>query len=217
MVVMTVNLAACRWAIGSGSITSSCSSSCPRRRGRPEAWDDTCSDTNEHAALVAARRAKAQIPDTVRHQTKWQLAPEMIDELRSWGLVRPLLVGDAGYGEIGYFRTGSPSDRFRTPCRRQGSKGVMNSRFAARSVRPANRNLPKIADGSLPECWLLVEWAQDTSVPTDYWLSTLPEDTPIAELVRLGKIRWFIEHVTAVHLFITTQRLTADPKAQGAA
>ena len=68
------------------------------------------------------------------------------------------------------------------------------------------------------------------------WLSTLPENTPVRELVRLAKIRWRIEHdyrdlrtglglahfegrtyagwlhhmtlVTAAHLFITTLRLT---------
>lgn len=121
----------------------------------------------------------------------------------------------------------------------------MTSRFTARRVRPANRNLPREADGSLPECWLLIEWPEDAAEPTDYWLSTLPDATPITELVRLGKIRWRIEHdyrelkhglgldhfegrtwlgwhhhttlVTAAHLFITTQRLTADPKAAGAA
>lgn len=52
----------------------------------PEAWDDTCSETNEHADAVAARRAKAQIPETVRHRPKWELALEMIDELGCWGL-----------------------------------------------------------------------------------------------------------------------------------
>ncbi|MEU4897265.1 hypothetical protein AB0B12_32295 [Streptomyces sp. NPDC044780] len=30
--------------------------------------------------------------------------------------------------------------------------------------------------------------------PTRFWLSDLPDDTPIAELVRLAKIRWRIEH-----------------------
>jgi SRSO17 transposase len=30
--------------------------------------------------------------------------------------------------------------------------------------------------------------------PTDYWLSNLPKDTPIEELVRLAKIRWRVEH-----------------------
>lgn len=277
--------------------------SCPLdwRLFLPEAWDDTCSDSNEHADLVTARRVKAQIPDTVRYRTKWELALEMIDELGTWGLVPPVMVGDAGYGEIGYFRTGLtdrdipyvvqvksstslhdaaarfempaptgkrgrpfqvasyqstpvqartyaedlPVDAFEKVSWRQGSKGEMNSRFAARRVRPANRNLPKNPDGSLPDCWLLIEWPDDTAEPTDYWLCTLPETTPIAELVRLGKIRWRIEHdyrelkhglgldhfegrtfagwhhhvtlVTAAHLFITTQRLAADPKAQGAA
>ena len=138
-----------------------------------------------------------------------------------------------------------PADAFAQVSWRQGSKGEMTSRFAARRVRPANRNLPKNPDGSLPECWLLVEWPDGAAGPTDYWLSTLPEDTPTAELVRLGKIRWRIEHdyrelkhglgldhfegrtfpgwhhhvtlVTAAHLFVTVQRLTADPKARGAA
>ena len=110
-------------------------------------------------------------------------------------------------------------------------------------VRPANRNLPRNDDGTLPACWLLIEWPSAASVPTDYWLSTLPEDTPIEQLVRLGKIRWRIEHdyrelkhglgldhfegrhwlgwhhhttlVTAAHLFVTQQRLvTTDPKAK---
>lgn len=277
--------------------------SCPLdwRLFLPEGWDDTCSDTNEHADLVTARRVKAQIPDTVRHRPKWELALEMIDELRTWGLTPPVMVGDAGYGEIGWFRTALteraipyvvqvksstsvhdgaarfempertgkrgrpfqvasyqsapvqakayaedlPADAFEQVSWRQGSKGLMTSRFAARRVRPANRNLPREPDGSLPECWLLVEWPDDAPEPTDYWLSTLPPDTPISELVRLGKIRWRIEHdyrelkhglgldhfegrtwigwhhhttlVTAAHLFVTLQRLTADPKAAGAA
>ena len=108
-------------------------------------------------------------------------------------------------------------------------------------MRPANRNLPKNPDGSLPECWLLVEWPEGASEPTDYWLSTLPPDTPIDELVRLGKIRWRIEHdyrelkhglgldhfegrtfigwhhhvtlVTAAHLFVTSTTPERRPKS----
>ena len=84
---------------------------------------------------------------------------------------------------------------------RQGTKttranpdAAMTSHFAAIRVRPANRRIPRAADGSLPECWLLAEWPPHADEPTDYWLSDLPEDTPIAELVRLAKIRWRIEH-----------------------
>jgi SRSO17 transposase len=84
---------------------------------------------------------------------------------------------------------------------RQGTKATkgnpvaaMTSCFLAIRVRPANRDIPRGPDGSLPECWLLAEWPPEADAPTDYWLSNLPADTPIAELVRLAKIRWRIEH-----------------------
>jgi hypothetical protein len=38
------------------------------------------------------------------------------------------------------------------------------------------------------------EWPPGTPEPTDYWLSTLPPDTALRELVRLAKMRWRIEH-----------------------
>jgi SRSO17 transposase len=84
---------------------------------------------------------------------------------------------------------------------RQGTRATtgnptaaMTSCFAAIRVRPANRDIPRGNDGSLPDCWLLAEWPPHVDEPTDYWLSTLPEDTPVAELVRLAKIRWRVEH-----------------------
>ena len=70
----------------------------------PESWDDTCADSNDTAAMIGVRRQQAKIPDTVRHRTKWALALEMIDELASWGLRPPVVVADAGYGEITAFR-----------------------------------------------------------------------------------------------------------------
>jgi SRSO17 transposase len=71
---------------------------------------------------------------------------------------------------------------------------AMTSHFVAIRVRPANRDIPRAGDGSLPECWLLAEWPPQADEPTDYWLSSLPEETPIGDLVRLAKIRWRIEH-----------------------
>ena len=71
---------------------------------------------------------------------------------------------------------------------------AMRSRFLALRVRPANHAIPRGPDGSLPECWLIAEWPPGESEPTDYWLSNLPADTPLRELVRLAKIRWRIEH-----------------------
>ncbi len=271
----------------------------------PESWDDTCAETNEQAEAIAARRRKTQIPDSVRHRTKWELALEMLDELASWGHRPPLICADAGYGEITDFRLSlteravpyvvavksstsvypaeaepelmdyngrgprprtiryqqAPSsvkeiagarESFTEITWRNGTRtspsnrpAAMSSRFTAVRVRPANRNIPRQPGGCLPDCWLIAEWPQDAAEPTDYWLSTLPENTPLAELVRLAKIRWRIEHdyrelkqglglahfegrtwhgwhhhvtlVTAAQLFITSLRLAADPKAPGAA
>jgi len=124
---------------------------------------------------------------------------------------------------------------------REGTRGPMTSHFVALRVRPAGRRATArlAADGSLPAAWLLAEWPPDEPEPTDYWLSTLPEGTPLAELVRLAKVRWRIEHdyrelktalgldhfegrtfagwhrhvtlVTAAQLFLTGLR--SDPKA----
>ncbi|WP_393101790.1 IS701 family transposase [Streptomyces sp. LN325] len=133
---------------------------------------------------------------------------------------------------------------------RQGSKGELRSRFAAVRVRPAGKAVERPVkaaasaeygwwDGVLPDCWLLAEWPAGAEAPSEYWLSNLPPDTPIDELVRLAKVRWRIEHdyrelkhglgldhfegrswpgwhhhitlVTAAHAFLTEQRLA--PKA----
>jgi SRSO17 transposase len=84
---------------------------------------------------------------------------------------------------------------------RQGTKtskgnpaALMGSHFVAIRVRPASRHVAREADRSLPACWLLAEWPPEADEPDGYWLSTLPENTPIGELVRLAKIRWRIEH-----------------------
>lgn len=80
---------------------------------------------------------------------------------------------------------------------REGTRGEMTSRFLTLRVRPANvklRNAASRAGGEIPLCWLICEWPEDKEQPVKYWLSNLPEDTPIEDLVRLGKMRWRIEH-----------------------
>jgi SRSO17 transposase len=93
------------------------------------------------------------------------------------------------------------ADQVRPVTWRQGTKATsgnpdaaMTSHFVAIRVRPANRDIPRADDGTLPDCWLLAEWPPEADEPTGYWLSNLPPDTPIAELVRLAKIRWRVEH-----------------------
>jgi SRSO17 transposase len=85
----------------------------------------------------------------------------------------------------------------RTVSWREGSRGPMRSRFLALRVRPANialRNRANREEAELELCWLLCEWPADKDEPVKYWLSNLPADTPLAELVQLAKLRWRIEH-----------------------
>jgi SRSO17 transposase len=81
-----------------------------------------------------------------------------------------------------------------TRATRGNPEAAMTSCFLAIRVRPASRHITRPADRSFPPCWLLAEWPPHASEPADYWLSTMPADTPIEELVRLAKIRWRIEH-----------------------
>lgn len=80
---------------------------------------------------------------------------------------------------------------------REGTRGKMSSRFIALRVRPANIELRRHAHKNgeeLPVRWLICEWPSKESEPTKYWLSNLPEDTPLKQLVRLAKMRFRIEH-----------------------
>lgn len=74
---------------------------------------------------------------------------------------------------------------------RQGSKGTLRSRFASVRVRPAHRDYKRTEPH--PEQWLLIEWPQQESEPTKYWLSTLPVRTSLKSLVKMAKQRWIIE------------------------
>lgn len=79
---------------------------------------------------------------------------------------------------------------------REGTRGKMRSRFIALRVRPANIELRRAANKAnedLPVGWLLCEWPDGKDEPVKYWLSNLPADTALTDLVRLGKLRWRIE------------------------
>src|SRR4051794_13429310 len=285
----------CQVGVSVCAVTDAASCPLDWRLFLPERWDDAGVASPEAAAAVAERRARAGIPAEARHREKWRLALDMGDELARGGLAPPVVVADAGYGDIAEFRDGlgargrpwvvqvqgvlsahaegavpalvptsgrgRPSrPRYRTKpvalrahvlaagraaarqvTWRQGSRGPMSSPFVVLRARPAGhpQAARRAADGSLPAVWLLAEWPPEAAEPTDYWLSSLPADTPLAELVRLAKIRWRIEHdyrelktalgldhfegrtftgwhrhvtlVTAAQLFLTGLR--TDPKA----
>jgi SRSO17 transposase len=233
----------CQLGVSVNAVTEQASCPLDWRLFLPERWD-----------ADVERRAACRVPQRVRHQPKWQLALDMLDELEGWGLSPPVLVADAGYGDVGAFRQGlddrqipyvvqvkadtsaypeqaqptvapykgrgrRPRPRYRDKsCSlkqlamaagpqagvdliwRRGSKGLQRSHFLALRVRPAGitprRQAAVRADSAgweLPVRWLLVEWPASAAEPVKYWLSNLPDDTPMVELVRLGKLRWRTE------------------------
>lgn len=74
---------------------------------------------------------------------------------------------------------------------RDGTNAPLTSRFAALRVRPAHRDDQRSRPRAVE--WLLIEWPEDEAEPSRYWLSTLPEDMALAELVDTAKLRWRIE------------------------
>jgi SRSO17 transposase len=284
----------CQVAVSVHAVTDAASCPLQWRLFVPQEW-----------AADTERRRKSAVPEDIGHREKWRLALDIIDELAGWGLVPPVVVADAGYGQNADFRDGltnrgiayvvavrsdvivhthdaqpvipawsgngrKPQPRYRdkpssvaalaTSQGRQAltevtwrecARGPMRSHVLALRVRPAGVKARRLAqaaatardgrwDGVLPDVTLLVEWPAGAEAPTGYWLSNLPGTVPLAELVRLAKIRWRIEHdyrelkhglgldhfegrswtgwhhhvtlVTAAHAFLTEQRLS--PKAR---
>ena len=102
---------------------------------------------------------------------------------------KPLHVGaPMQVGELPHAWT---PERWQRVMWREGTKGELASRFAAVRVLPSH----SYEHGGLKEetLWLLVEWPEGEQAPTKFWLADLPEDTPLVSLVRLAKIRWWIE------------------------
>ena len=80
---------------------------------------------------------------------------------------------------------------------REGTRGRMNSRFLALSVRPANIHLRHGAQGrraSWPCAGCSASGPQGSQSRSSTGSRTFPPTPPLKELVRLAKLRWRIEH-----------------------
>lgn len=69
----------------------------------PKSWDPASPKADPD---TVARRTPCGIPADVGHVEKWQLALDMIDETKSWGIDVPLVIADGGYGDTAAFRLG---------------------------------------------------------------------------------------------------------------
>lgn len=92
---------------------------------------------------------------------------------------------------VGQLAARLPPEAWQTVAWREGTRGKMQSRFAATRVRPAHRDYWREKPHELH--WLLIEWPSSELAPTNFWLSTVPSTAAIEDLVRLAKIRWRIE------------------------
>jgi SRSO17 transposase len=86
---------------------------------------------------------------------------------------------------------GLPAGAFQNISWREGSNEPLSGRFAAVRVRHAGGNLGRAR--LWPQQWLLIEWPAAEPEPTKYWLSTLPEETSLNDLVSVAHLRWRIE------------------------
>jgi SRSO17 transposase len=84
-----------------------------------------------------------------------------------------------------------PREAWQTITWREGTADWLSSRFARQRVRPAHRDT-KLSEPRVEE-WLLIEWPENETEPTKYWLATLPEEISFEGLVDLVKLRWRIE------------------------
>ena len=82
-------------------------------------------------------------------------------------------------------------DHWQAVTWREGTNAALRSHFARVRVRAAHRDDQR--DELREPQWLLIEWPEGHDEPLKYWLSTLPEDTPLQRMVFEAKMRWRIE------------------------
>jgi SRSO17 transposase len=79
---------------------------------------------------------------------------------------------------------------WRTIKWREGTNEWLSSRFArVRACVASSHERPRRPAKE----WLLIEWPEGEDEPTKYWLSTLPKNIPLRDLVDAAKLRWRIE------------------------
>ena len=126
-----------------------------------------------------------------RATTVWwgEHQPAPMSEYSGQGRPRRRLIRDAEHMPIAIqdVARALAAQSYRTLTWREGEAGELSSRFARVRVRAAHHNQPRTEE------WLLIEWPKEETEPTHYWLSTLPKEISLTDLVAVVKGRWMIE------------------------
>ena len=133
----------------------------------PEAW-----------VLDAERRKQAQVPESMSHQSKPEIALSLLDRARQWGVPIGMVVVDAGYGDNPNFVRGLDSRQIPYICGVESTFGcrlpddvhaaarepsVYQGRGQPRKPRPAPLHTVKEVIEALPaSAWRTVAWREGT-------------------------------------------------------
>jgi SRSO17 transposase len=173
----------------------------------------------EDWAEDADRRARADIPRTLRFQPKWRIGLTHVRQARAAGLQIDGVLADAAYGNVHAFRTALDRMGLRYAVgvasrltvqvtgahhRHQIGRVIKQlPRGAWRRVTWAQGTKGPLAarfaalrvrtTARGPECWLLAERPLTTRGERKAYLLNLPASTSLRELVRLARARWPIE------------------------
>jgi SRSO17 transposase len=128
------------------------------------------------------RRKKAGIPEEITFKTKTELALDLIDEVRAWGLHDRLVLTDSGYGDSYEFRQGLRNRKLdyvaqvsgeltawtedphpaELPMKRGGR--IPRKRLYAKEL-PPTRSLCQIAKDLPSSNWKTIIWREGTKGP----------------------------------------------------
>src|SRR5258706_7736154 len=133
----------------------------------PESW-----------AQDAERRKQAQVPEEIRQQTKPEIALDLLDRARQWGVPIEAVVGDAGYGDNPNFLRGLDERQIPYICAVESTFGcrlpdevqavalqppVYQGRGQPRKPRPAPLYTVKELIAALPaSAWQTINWREGT-------------------------------------------------------
>jgi len=174
----------------------------------------TCCYSDPHASWPVAVRLslpqewtedpercrKARVPADMTFQTKPQIALELLDQARAWGVPHRCVVADADYGDNPHFLAG-------LEVRRERYVVAVRSDFHMRPQRwgvPPRQRVDQVLAALPRRQWRTVRWRHGTKVlgeraargqPEEhkYYWSNLPASATLEELVHAAHRRHAIE------------------------